>query len=101
MKREGCRVLVAEDSPTQAERLRLLLEGEGYTVDIARNGRDGLARVRSRPPDLVISDVVMPEMDGYALCEAVKASNETRRTTSSGSRIRTGRFPSSWAVWAR
>jgi signal transduction histidine kinase len=79
MKREGCRVLVAEDSPTQAERLRLLLEGEGYAVDIARNGRDGLARVRSRPPDLVISDVVMPEMDGYALCEAVKASAETRR----------------------
>jgi len=79
MKREGCRVLVAEDSPTQAERLRLLLEGEGYAVDIARDGREGLARVRSRPPDLVISDVVMPEMDGYALCEAVKASSETRR----------------------
>ena len=75
----GCRVLVAEDSPTQAERLRLLLEGEGYAVEVARNGRDGLAQVRAQRPDLVISDVVMPEMDGYALCEAVKGSAETRR----------------------
>ncbi|MBI4379666.1 MAG: response regulator [candidate division NC10 bacterium] len=73
------KILVAEDSPTQAERVRLLLEGEGYRVELANNGREGLERVRSAPPDLIISDVVMPEMDGYTFCRAVKSAQETRR----------------------
>jgi len=75
----GRRILVVEDSPTQAERVRLLLEGEGYRVEVARNGREGLEKVRSTHPGLVISDVVMPEMDGFALCRAVKSTEATRR----------------------
>jgi len=71
-------ILVAEDSPTQAERLRLLLEEEGYGVELARSGAEALARTRSRPPDLIISDVLMPEMDGYDFCTEVKASAATR-----------------------
>ena len=73
------KILVVEDSPTQAERVRLLLEGEGYRVDLASNGREGLERVRTAPPDLIISDVMMPEMDGYAFCRAVKSADPTRR----------------------
>jgi len=73
------KILVAEDSPTQAERVRLLLAKEGYRVDLAANGREGLERVRSSPPDLIISDVVMPEMDGYAFCQAVKTDEATKR----------------------
>jgi two-component system cell cycle sensor histidine kinase/response regulator CckA len=73
-------VLVVEDSATQAERLRLLLEGEGYRVDVVPNGRQALARIRVAPPDLVVSDVVMPEMDGYALCRAVRMADAARRT---------------------
>lgn len=73
------RILVVEDSPTQAERVRLLLEGEGYRVEMAANGREGLRRVQSAPPDLIFSDVVMPEMDGFALCRAVKSAEATRR----------------------
>ncbi len=73
------RILVAEDSPTQAERVRLLLEKEGYRVEVAANGREGLRRLQAAPPDLIISDVVMPEMDGFALCRAVKAADATRR----------------------
>ncbi len=73
------RILVVEDSPTQAEHLRLLLQGEGYRVEMARNGREGLDRVRRIRPDLIISDVVMPEMDGSAFCEAVKSDEATRR----------------------
>ncbi|MBI1808976.1 MAG: response regulator, partial [Gemmatimonadetes bacterium] len=68
-----------EDSPTQAERLRLLLEVAGYRVIMAANGREGLEIVRSSRPDLIISDVVMPEMDGYAFCRAVKSVEATRR----------------------
>jgi len=73
------RVLVVEDSPTQAELIRLLLEGDGYRVEVATNGREGLQRVKAGPPDLIISDVVMPEMDGYAFCRAVKSVQATRR----------------------
>jgi len=72
-------ILVAEDSPTQAEHVRLLLEAEGYRVEVVTNGREGLDRVHSAPPDLIISDVVMPEMDGYAFCRAVKSVERTRR----------------------
>src|SRR3990172_6091329 len=73
------RILVVEDSPTQAERVRFLLEGEGYRVEMAANGREGLRCVQSAPPDIIISDVVMPEMDGYAFCRAVKSAEATRR----------------------
>ncbi len=73
------KILVVEDSPTQAERVRLLLESAGYEVIVARNGREGLQSVQTAPPDLIIADVVMPEMDGYALCQAVKAAPATRR----------------------
>ena len=72
-------ILAVEDSPTQAERLRLLLEEAGYRVIMAANGREGLEIVRSSRPDLIISDVVMPEMDGYAFCRAVKSVEATRR----------------------
>ena len=73
------RILVVEDSPTQAERLRLVLEDQGHRVEVTRTGREGLQRVRLAPPDLIISDVVMPEMDGYAFCRAVKSAEATRR----------------------
>lgn len=76
MKRK---ILVVEDSPTQAERIRLLLEAEGYRVDVATNGLAGLKSVHAVPPDLIISDVVMPEMDGYELCQAVKTNEKSRR----------------------
>jgi PAS domain S-box-containing protein len=73
MKSSAHRILVAEDSRTQAEHLRLLLEEQGYRVEAATNGLEGLERVRRAAPDLIISDVVMPGMDGYAFCQAVKS----------------------------
>src|SRR3989442_10657338 len=66
MKARARRILLAEDSPIQAEWIRFLLEGEGYEVQLAGNGREGLAAVSARAPDLIISDVGMPEMDGFA-----------------------------------
>ena len=75
----GRRILVAEDSRTQAMRVQILLEGEGYEVQVAGDGRAGLRSVQSAPPDLIISDIVMPEMDGYAFCQAVKTSETTKR----------------------
>ena len=65
------KVLVVEDSATQAEFLSLLLEDRGYQVEKTKNGREALASLACRRPDLVISDVTMPEMDGFELCSRI------------------------------
>ncbi len=70
---EPARILIAEDSRTQAQRLRHILEQQGYEVGVAGNGRLALEMAASLKPALIISDVVMPEMDGYELCRRVKA----------------------------
>jgi signal transduction histidine kinase/ActR/RegA family two-component response regulator len=75
---EAVRVLVVEDSPTQAQELSLLLESEGFSVDIAKNGEAGLERATEEPYDLILSDVVMPGIDGYELCRRIKAGSATR-----------------------
>jgi len=66
-------ILIAEDSPTQAEQLKYILEEHGYTVTVAANGKLALTAIEKHPPTLVISDVVMPEMDGFQLCRQIKA----------------------------
>ncbi len=67
------KILVAEDSPTQAQQLQHILEQQGYHVTTAANGREALEAAHCRKPSLLISDVVMPEMDGYELCRRVKS----------------------------
>jgi signal transduction histidine kinase len=69
-----CEVLIAEDSATQAQRLAHILRTNGYRVTAAPNGRVALEMAMRQRPDLIISDVVMPEMTGYELCRAVKTS---------------------------
>lgn len=71
-------ILVVEDSPTQAERLRHLLEAHGYQVQAAGDGRSALAAARESRPALVVADVLMPDMDGYELCAAIKADDALR-----------------------
>jgi len=66
-------VLIAEDSATQAQRLRHILEQNGYRVTSAPNGRVALEYALRSKPSLVISDVVMPEMNGYQLCSRIKS----------------------------
>jgi len=68
-----CEILVAEDSPTQAQHLaRLLAQDPACRVRVAADGLAALEQARAAPPDLVISDIAMPGMDGYALCRALK-----------------------------
>jgi two-component system sensor histidine kinase/response regulator len=66
-------ILVAEDSPTQAERLKYTLERQGHRVTVASNGRQALEAARAHKPTLLITDVVMPEMDGFQLCQEIKS----------------------------
>ena len=74
----GAQILIVEDSPTQAERLKYILEQQGYRFLVARNGREALAAIRERLPALVISDIVMPEMDGYQLCGHLKKDEQLK-----------------------
>ena len=71
-------ILIVEDSPTQAERLRRLIQSMRYKARVAGNGRLALEAIRERKPHLVLSDIVMPEMDGYALCRAIKTDPALR-----------------------
>jgi signal transduction histidine kinase len=66
-------VLIVEDSPTQAQKLKGSLEEKGFAVTTAGSGHEGVAAVRTGGPDLVISDIVMPGLDGYDMCRAIKA----------------------------
>ncbi len=77
-KKNNVEILIAEDSATQVELLKHLLEDHGYTAAVASNGKQALAMTRKRKPALVISDIVMPEMDGYELCKAIKSAEELR-----------------------
>jgi signal transduction histidine kinase len=67
------RVLVVEDSPTQARLLRLILESEGFAVDVAADGDAGLGLLVGAPYDLVVSDVLMQGLSGFELCRKIKA----------------------------
>lgn len=66
------RVLVVEDSRTQAEEIRLLLEEAGFVVEVAGNGREALGVLGRGLPDLIATDLEMPEMNGLQLVEAVR-----------------------------
>ena len=65
-------IVIAEDSPTQAARLQFILEDYGFTVLHGKNGSEALNIIRENKPDLVISDITMPIMDGYQLTKNVK-----------------------------
>lgn len=66
-------ILIAEDSRTQAQQLNHCLKNCGYTVTVTENGKQALSAAIQRRPDMVITDVVMPEMNGYQLCKEIKS----------------------------
>lgn len=71
-------ILIVEDSPTQAEELRYILEKKEHKVSRVANGKEALNLLIYRIPDIVITDILMPEMDGYQLCRRIRA-DETMR----------------------
>ncbi len=70
-------VLVVEDDRNIAELLQMYLEKEGYAVTIAYDGGEGLVKYRAIKPDLVLLDVMMPVMDGWSVCKAIRAEAQT------------------------
>jgi signal transduction histidine kinase len=71
-------ILIAEDNPDMRALLAMLV-GKEFRVRVAKNGREALEALRQRAPDLVLSDVMMPEMSGIELCRAIKGDEESRR----------------------
>ncbi len=69
-------ILLVEDDATTRSMLRRLLERQGWSVSEAGNGREGLERVRASRPSLVLLDLMMPEMDGFAFIEALHAQGD-------------------------
>ena len=70
-------VLIVEDDHNIAELLQMYLEKEGYAVTTACDGGQGLAKFRAEKPDLVLLDVMMPVMDGWAVCRAIRSESQT------------------------
>lgn len=68
----GVRILIVEDSPTQAQKLRFVLEERQFEVIWTENGRLALEYLETERPEIIITDVIMPEMDGFELCARVK-----------------------------
>jgi two-component system response regulator VanR len=76
--KESDNILIVEDSPTQAIRLQSLLEEAGYKISVASNGADAVSHLDKHIPDLVITDILMPEMDGYELCRKIKENDDLK-----------------------
>lgn len=73
-------ILVVDDSPTQANQLKYRLEENGYAATTALNGNDGYAIAKKLRPHLIISDILMPLMDGYELADKIKHDPELKKT---------------------
>jgi len=70
----SARILVVDDTPANIQTLTAILKEKGYQLSVAINGRQALEVIEKVRPDLVLMDVMMPEMDGYEACRQIKAS---------------------------
>ena len=71
------RVLIVDDSETVVNFLRIILESEKYEVDTASDGTEGLAKAHQSLPDVIVTDSIMPGMDGFAMLHALRSDPAT------------------------
>ncbi len=74
------KVLVVDDDPYILMSLEFLMKKNGFEVMVARNGKEALDIVNTSIPDLVLLDIMMPDVDGYAICRHIKSSKELNST---------------------
>jgi len=70
-------ILVVDDSPTEVHVFKKILEKQGYTILVAKDGREGIDLARQSHPDLIIMDVVMPVLNGFQATRQLKSSEDT------------------------
>ena len=73
---EKKRILVIDDEPDFAAIVQTNLRNEGFDVDVAYDGVEGLEKVKANPPDCIVLDVMMPEKDGYEVCSELKGDEK-------------------------
>jgi DNA-binding response OmpR family regulator len=73
------RILIVEDDNSIRENTAELLELEGYSASTASNGKKGLEKIRLHPPDLILCDLRMPEMDGFTLLKTLGEQSDLSR----------------------
>jgi DNA-binding response OmpR family regulator len=78
MDENAKQIVYIEDEPDMIDLVRLILNRKGYEVKGAVGGRDGLDLIRSSLPDLVLLDLMMPDMDGWEVYQQIKAADATR-----------------------
>ncbi len=66
------KILIVDDDPDILDVLTIILEAQGYQVSTARDGIEGLANLKAEKPDLLILDLLMPKMDGFAVCKELQ-----------------------------
>ena len=71
-KKDKKHILLIEDSPTQAQYVRLLVEDAGYQVSFAETGQKGIELAEAIQPDVVLLDVVLPDLDGFSVCRQIR-----------------------------
>lgn len=71
------RVLIIDDSPTEVYKLTTILEKNGYAVEVAETGEEGLQMAKDNPPDLILMDVVMPGLNGFQATRQLSRASET------------------------
>jgi len=67
-------ILIVDDTPKNIQLLGKILSNHGYDIAIATNGKQALSIVAKKPPDLILLDVMMPEMDGFETCQKIKST---------------------------
>jgi CheY-like chemotaxis protein len=67
------KILIVDDEPLNLTTLEAFLSGDGYELHFAENGRDACAMAQTLQPDLILLDVMMPEMDGFAVCRHIRS----------------------------
>ena len=71
------RLLLIDDEPDLLHALTVRLTIAGFNCQIAKTGREGMEQIRRQPPDLIISDLLMPDLNGYELCQQLQADTRT------------------------
>ena len=72
------RILIVEDTRTIVMVEKMMLAGRNFTIDIATDGEEGLAKARALKPDLILADIMMPKMDGIEMCRQIKSDPDLK-----------------------
>jgi len=71
-------ILIVEDNPQTVKLIKFILEKNNYSTVSAKDGEQGLQMAKEKKPDLIILDLMLPGMDGYRVCETLKADTDTK-----------------------